>query len=90
MEYFLIWIPAGFAALGLLYLLTHAIEKATRIEWPKHYLNHLVGWLALILIWVGMSPFILVGLLLGYRPAFESPNERAAPGSSPTQSKQRQ
>lgn len=78
MEYFLIWIPVVFAAFGSLFLLAHMLERA-RIEWPKRYLNHLISWLVLILIWVGLSPFILVGLLLGYRPAFEPPSGRAEP-----------
>jgi hypothetical protein len=86
MEYFLIWIPGSFAALALLFLLAHWIEKKTQIGWPKRSLSHLIGWLVLVLLWVGMLPFIMVGLLFGYPPAFEPPNERASPGGSPNPS----
>lgn len=84
MGYFLIWIPASLAALGFLFLLAHVVEQRARIEWPKRYLNHLIGWLMLVLIWVAMLPFILVGWLVGYRPAFEPPSGHASPEATPS------
>lgn len=74
MEYFLIWIPAGLAAFGALFLLANLIDKRTGIAWPKRCMVSAFEWSLLILVWIAMIPFALVALCTGSRISFDSAN----------------
>lgn len=85
MEYFLIWIPVGIAAFGGLFLLAYLIERKTGAHWPLNFLKEVLGWTFLVLIWVGVIPFIVAGFLFGGisfdRPSANPAGLKRAPGS---------